>query len=268
MSNEKIYENKKEDNKAFKKFILLIIVGMIVGAILGAISTFAQENVAQIISVGITGILTVLTPYVNFVLTIVIGGLITYLYIKAQKLYKEWNGEDEEKIDHIEMLLCYASWASAVLIIFAFFFFAAGFQTLIISADNISGDISSFMINFVLFMSGFILAAIFVVFIQHKIINFEKVINPEKKGSAFDTKFAQKWIESCDEAERLNLYKSSYKAYQTVNITCIILWVICIFAMMIWNVGVLPVAMVTIIWLVQTSSYCMESIRLAKRKNK
>jgi hypothetical protein len=268
MSNEKIYENKKEDNKAFGKFILLIIAGMFVGAIIGALSMIVEKSAAETISIGITGILTVLTPYVNLVLTIVFGGIMIYLYKKGRKLYRDWNGEDEEQIDHIEMLLCYASWASAILIIFVFFFFAAGFQNLIISGDNTSQGMFSFLGNFALFMFGFIFAICFSIIMQQKIVNFEKEINPEKNGSVFDTKFSKKWIESCDEAERLNIYKSAYKAHQTVTMTCIILWGISILGMMIWDIGILPAAMVTIIWFVQTSSYCMESIRLAKRKNK
>jgi hypothetical protein len=183
-------------------------------------------------------------------------------------LFKLWNGEDEEQINYIEMLLSYAQWGTAILMILAFFFFAAGFSGLVTSGSSSSLSLNEYIIHFVLFMSGFIVANTFVVILQQRIVNFEKEINPEKKGSVFDIKFAKKWIDSCDEAERLNTYQAAYKSYQVVYITCTILLMLSIFGMMIWDIGYLPSALITIIWLVQTSSYCLESIRLSKYKNK
>ncbi|MFA9377826.1 MAG: DUF3169 family protein [Lachnotalea sp.] len=268
MRNEKIYENKKEDNKALKRFIPIIIISMIVGGIGGAISEIAETGLAQIISEGITSLLSVTVPYVNFVLTFVIGGIAVWLYKKARNLYREWNGEDEEHIEQIEMQLGYSMWATSILMILAFFFFAAGLSNVIISEKDNSVGIISFLMNSILFMLGFILAISFVVIIQQKIVNFEKEINPEKKGSVFDTKFSQKWVDSCDEAERFTMYQCAYKSYQATSKTCVVLLVFTIFGMMIWDIGVLPTAMVTIIWLIQTSSYCLESIRLAKKSSR
>ena len=37
---------------------------------------------------------------------------------------------------------------------------------------------------------------------QQKLVDTTKRLNPEKHGSVYDTKFHEKWLASCDEAER------------------------------------------------------------------
>ena len=58
--------------------------------------------------------------------------------------------------------------------------------------------------------------------IQKKIVNLEKEINPLLKGSVYDFKFSEKWLDSCDEQRKLGIFKSAYKAYKSVSITCVI----------------------------------------------
>lgn len=113
-------------------------------------------------------------------------------------------------------------------------------------------------------MIGFVLCNASSILIQNKIINFEKEINPLLQGSVYDLKFTEKWVNSCDESIQLSIYKSAYKAYTSVSTTCIILWVFCIIGYALWNLGIMP--MVIIVWLVQTISYCIESIKCSKTK--
>ena len=57
------------------------------------------------------------------------------------------------------------------------------------------------------------------------------------------------------------------KAYTTVTDTCLILWVICIIGYGLWDFGVVPMVMVTIIWLVNTITYFIKkSIKSSKVK--
>ena len=121
--------------------------------------------------------------------------------------------------------------------------------------------------NLILWFVGYFVAVTVTIITQQRVVNFEKIINPEKQGSVFELNFQKKWVNTCDEAERLNIYQSSFKAYKTVTMTCIILWLFCVLGMTMWDLGIMPVAIVTVIWLVQTTSYCMESIRISKYKN-
>ena len=114
---------------------------------------------------------------------------------------------------------------------------------------------------------GFILCIFSSTLLQKKVINFEREINPILKGSIYDAKFSKKWIDSCDEALKLGIYKSAYKAYKSVNFTCILLWLFCIIGSTFWDFGIAPIAIVTIIWLVQSTTYYIETIRVSKSKN-
>ena len=114
------------------------------------------------------------------------------------------------------------------------------------------------------FFIGFVVCILSTILIQNKVVNLEKEINPFLNGSVYDFKFSKKWIDSCDEAIKLNIYKSSFKAHKSVTNTCLILWIICVIGYDFFDFGIMPPVMVTIIWLVQTVSYCRESIICSK----
>lgn len=95
-------------------------------------------------------------------------------------------------------------------------------------------------------------------------VDIIKKMNPEKKGSIFDTRFADKWEASCDEAQKMIIYKSAYKAYKNVSICCVLFWVIATLGDMFFQTGLLPIILVSVIWLVQALSYMLESMKLEK----
>ncbi|RDY28602.1 DUF3169 family protein [Lachnotalea glycerini] len=262
MSSEKLHEIKKEDKKAIKKFIVILILSALAGGVVGYCSVMFKEKVARIISESLLKFLLGLTPIANLILPISGLFFILYLYQKSRRLYQEWDGEDEEEMAQIELYLAYALWLSSILTIVSFFLFAVGFYNIIYGLDD---DI----LFRVIFITGALIVSIVIITISHqKIVNFLKEINPEKKGSVFEAKFAKTWEKSCDEAEKLSIYKAAYKAYQTVNRTCSILWLMCVLGAMVWDFGLLPVTLVSVIWIVQISSYCKESIRLSSISNK
>ena len=104
------------------------------------------------------------------------------------------------------------------------------------------------------------LAYIFLFFhLQRKLIELEKIMNPEKKGSLYDFKFSKKWYESFDEAERKSVGIASYKAFGIVNYTCLVMTVVLIFLGMVCEITILPYLTVVIIWLAQIIAFGVES---------
>ena len=99
---------------------------------------------------------------------------------------------------------------------------------------------------------------------QQKIVDFEKKLNPEKRGSVYDSKFAKKWYESCDEAERSIICQAALSAYRAGNTACLILWALLIVGHMLFNSGLLPIAVVTVFWLILTLSYSLKAYRLER----
>ena len=264
MNNNRVEEIKQEDKKAFKRFLIIIVISAIIGGIIGGSSLYLKEMLGESIPKLLINIFEVITPFASVVLTIITSVVSMIIYNKSRKGFELWSqtNEDDDTIDKIEENLSYILLFTSVNMILGFFFFGLG--GMLLPFNNAQGNFSAIKAN--LFIVGFILCIASSILIQNKIINLEKEINPLLKGSVYDVKFSKKWLDSCDEAIKLGIYKSAFKAYTRVTNTCLILWVICIIGYGLWDFGVVPMVMVTIIWLVQTISYCIESIKSSKVK--
>ena len=260
MNDNHVNEIKKEDKKAFKKFAIIIVISGIVGGIFGAMSIRLKEVLGDSVPSLLMNIFEGITPFASIVLSILVIIVHQIIYSNSRKQYDLWkasNEEDDEIIDKIEAKLSYIMLFAAVNNILGFFFFGIG--GMLLPFSKVNGNFS--IVKAACFIIGFIICITSSILIQKKIVNFEKEINPLLKGSVYDAKFTQKWLDSCDEAIKLGIYKSAFKAYMSVSMTCVILWVICIIGYELWNFGIMPMVMVIIIWLVQTISYCIESIK-------
>jgi len=249
----------KEDKRALKKYIVIMIIAFIVGLASGLVSAFAKENLAVVVQNVTTSAITIALPYTLPVTLLVLWIVYIVLYRKSVRLYKTWDGEEEDVIDGVEELLSYVMLVSSIAMILSFTFFAWTF------AMEQSVWVSDSPIWALVFVGVFMLTLGSIVYMQYKVVDFEKKINPEKRGSVFDTKFANKWEESCDEAEKMMIYKSAYAAYKAVNSTCIALWLFCALGSHLWSFGMVPVTMVSIVWLVLVVSYTITAIRLSRK---
>lgn len=268
MNKNHMEEIKKEDKKAFKPFIAIVLISGIIGGIIGVSSVYLKKMLGDSIPNLLMSMFEVITPFASIVLSILVIIISTIAYNKSRKEYDLWSetNEDDDIIDKIEERLSYILLLTSVNMILGFFFFGVGGMLSVVDKINygLSDDFS--IINFLCLLVGFILCMASSTIIQKKIVNLEKEINPLLKGSVYDFKFSEKWLDSCDEAIKLGIFKSAYKAYKSVSTTCVILWVICVLGYYIWDFGIVPMVMVIIIWLVQTISYCVESIKQSKSK--
>lgn len=257
MNNNRKKEIKKEDKKAFKGFVIGMILAGILGAFIGVISVCFEESLGYELPNFIINILLLITPFASLVLSAILIIVGFVIYKDSRKKFHSWNQSDEEEemIDKLEEKLSYLILFTSVNLILGFFFFGAG---VILLGDS--------YIDLLLMLLGFLLCIISCTVIQKKVVNLEKEINPMLNGSVYDFKFSQKWFDSCDEAIKLNIYKSSFKSYKVVTYTCLILWLVCVLGYSLWDFGIMPIAIITIIWLVQTVTYCLESIKCSKEK--
>ncbi len=249
-----ILENKKEDKKQLKKFFLILFVSFIAGGVLGFCVSFAEGNPADVFASGMYEIMKYVVTYGMWGILLLSWLFFLPLYTKCKKTYRTWDGEEEESIDKVEIWLSYLMLESAICMIVNFFIFAA-------SMSMMFGSINQLIITAV-----FMVNMATVIIQQNLEVKMERDINPEKKGSVFDMKFQKKWEDSCDEAEKLMIYKCSHAAYKAVNYTCILLWMFCAMGCTIWNFGIIPVTMITIIWGVMLIAYSITGIRLYKEK--
>lgn len=261
--NQEVKRIKQEDKKAMKKFVLLMVAALLVGVVAGMLTSMTEHFFAEDIgSVLNTFLREIILPYGMPVVTAVVFVAVLVLYGKAKKLFNAWDGEDEDVIERSEEYLSYAIWLTSINMIWIYFVFGASVSGGIWeSVKQSNGDFTGVVWTIGFFILGMVVISIE----QQKLVNLTKQINPEKRGSIFDTKFQKKWEESCDEAEKLQTYQCAFKAYNAVQMECIILWLVCLMGGFIWDFGILPIAIISIIWATMTTVYCMEAIKISKK---
>ena len=245
---------KKDNRKALPKYLLILFVAAIFGGGLGfAAGWLGHDNLSEVIAAVVADGLIAAAPWALLGTSVVSMVLILWLYRGAKALYTGWGGEEDDVMDRADEKLNWALLLTAAQLVLDMFFFAVAQ-----SAHNITALWS------VLF---FLVSIFLLVFAQQKIVDLTRQMNPEKKGSVYDTKFKKKWFESCDEAEQKQIGQAAYKAFNVVSTACPILWGALLLLSYAFNFSLLmPTFIVCFIWLLQQVSYCLECIRLGKRK--
>ena len=245
---------KRDNRKALPKYLLILFVAAIFGGVLGfAAGWVGHDNLSEVIATAVADGLTAAAPWVLLGTSVVSLALILWLYRAAKALFTGWDGEDEAVMDRADEKLNWALLLTAAQMVLDMFFFAVAQ-----SAHNMTALWS------VLF---FLVSIFLLVFAQQKIVDLTRRMNPEKQGSVYDTKFKKKWFESCDEAEQKQIGQAAYKAFNVVSTACPILWLALLVLSYAFNFELLmPTFIVCFIWLLMQVSYCLECIRLGKRK--
>lgn len=253
---------KKEDRSQLGKFLLILLgcflVGVVAGVIAGRLklSGFSFADTWQ----KAEHMLVYILPCLFVALNIVAGILSTCQLNKAGKDFAAWDSEDEEVADDIDKNINKALALSSVLAVVNLFLFCAEMH--FVNKNEETGIISIPTIVMLVFLC---VSSILVIAIQKKAVNLSKEMNPEKRGSVYDMHFVKKWEDSSDEGELLINYKAGYKAFKTINVVCIVLFMVCFMIDLPMGNGLLPMLVITVIWLAATISYLHEVFKLEKR---
>ncbi|MBP3603155.1 MAG: DUF3169 family protein [Lachnospiraceae bacterium] len=265
MSQEHLENIKKEDKKQGKKYMLILLASFVVGGVGGFLSAVladvgAYYNVPEMLSKAVryTGI------YYNLVATVLLCIVVMLLHKKSKAIYKAWDGEDENVIEKVERYITVNLIIVGIHSILYLIFITIGFVELLGQME--SGIFSA--VNIAVMAVGFVISSIFTVKAQQILVNFTKEINPEKRGSVYDSKFQKKWLESCDEMEKMKIYECGYAAYKSISVTCMTLDVLCLLGFMMFDIGIAPICVIGVIWIVSALSYYIKGIQLEKRKSK
>lgn len=245
---------KRDNRKALPKYLLILFVAAIFGGILGfAAGWVGHDNISEAIAAAVVGGLTAAAPWALLATSVVSLALILWLYRGAKGLFTGWDGENDDVMDRADEKLNWALLLAAAQFVLDMFFFAVAQ-----SGKNMAALWS------VLF---FLISIFLIVFAQQKIVDLTRRMNPEKQGSVYDVKFKKKWFESCDEAEQKQIGQAAYKAYNVVSTACPILWATLLMLSYAFHFELLmPTFTMCFIWLLLNVSYCLESIRLGKKK--
>ena len=280
-------KNKRENRAALKKFIPMLIVCAVIGGITGGVSSFiGYSDFSGSIAEAALLIVNMVSPWAVIILGVVSFIACWAIYRKARTMYEgalaaaEAAGEavaageagnpgksgeagepDEQIIEAVEDKLSQGMFILSVIMIVQMLFFG------IMMADL--ENIADYSFALAMAATGVFVAGNLAQLKQQQLmVDLEKEMNPSKRGSVYDAKFRDKWEESCDELEKVIIYKSAYKAYKTTALTCVILWIVTATLSIAFKTGPLPSVAVTVIWLVQTVSYCREAMKLERGGNR
>ena len=178
-------------------------------------------------------------------------------------LLASWDGEDEDVSSVIDGKLSAALWLSSASLVLAFFLIAATYSVGFASFDSWESTVLIFI-----GIAAFLVILVESILIQQKCVDAAKQMSPEKKASIYDLQFQKKWVDDCDEAEKIMIGKCAFKAYSAVNRVCAIAAIVLAICAIVFGIGFLPSLAVCIIWMVNLSVYCKEAMRYAKAGNK
>ncbi len=238
-------EIKKENRKALKWLILVMVLCGLAGGIIGFFSAFIEESDLAVNIVDITKqLLQTISPW-GILLVIVVLQIPSFIYLrKAGRKFKELDEDDEEAYEIIDKDIQKAMLFANVSTPFNIFFLSCT------AIDHTMIVVTEFLISVILAL-----------IVQQKSVDFIRMMNPEKKGSVYDFKFQKKWLDSCDEAEHKKIGEASYKAYTVTQISCLVLWLILLVADKMFHTGVLPIFVVLLIFTISMLSYMIESMK-------
>lgn len=246
---------KSENRRALPKFFLTMLGSLLVGCLLGFLVGFSR--VFGLDTGKIAGLLNGAVRSAMFwgipVTTLVTMGTCFFLYRSAARKFAAWGGGDEDDVSQsVEILLSWALLISAVQLLLSLFF-----MTAIGTYQPEEGTLAM--------IGAFLLSCACVIFTQQKVVDLERRMNPEKHGSVYDTKFQKKWLDSCDESERRQIGEASYRTYMVTTRVCLGLWLVLTVLGMVFEIGMLPVSVLLLVWGVMQVTYALSSIQLSRQ---
>ena len=248
--------DKKENSKKIGiKFAITMICSLFAGIITGILAAKYGKKSISVVDISNTLIIPVTVLFCLISVGLFIASYV--IYARSQKEFRNWDGKDEDLLSKIEEKLSYPLLFSGIAQAVGYGFF----PTIMWMGDQ--ADIDKMLLSAAGFVSAvmFILTFVWVLTLQHYIVKFLKLVNPEKKGSIFETDFNKKWLNSCDEAQKMQVYRAGFVAYNAGIKCCVALWILSLVGMTALDTGVLPVIMTSIFLLVLTVSYCVECIK-------
>ena len=255
---------KKANRKAMPKFMLILVISVLVGGTIGfCAAKYELNTLANDMKSAGTFFGTYIAPWLMLAAAVIVPMICIPIYKGAKRLLSSWDGENEETSDTIDSKLSVVIWITSAALILSYFLIAASYS----GGFEAIGNRSS-MVSLVAGIVGFFSIIIETIIIQQKCVDAAKKMNPEKTASVYDTKFQKKWMDSCDEAEKIMIGKCAFKAYRTTNTVCTVLAIALALCALFLGIGFLPSLVVCLIWIVNQSVYCKEARRYSKAGNK
>ena len=218
-----------------KKTVFKMIMFTMIGALFGFVISFGllkindTENVKILSAMGDFFINNNLVLFVLLLVSLYFPSV--YLSIKGRRILNNLENTSDEEYDtqtkQGDKYFDLALTINGIFMILNFMLFGMTFAKLI---NNETIIVVLFMIN--IFSSSLLEVAT---------IKFIQKINTRLKGDPTSLKFTKDFLESCDEAEQLTIYKSSYHAFQMTKHITLAFVLLTILCNLLLDTGAFPV---------------------------
>ena len=102
-------------------------------------------------------------------------------------------------------------------------------------------------------------------FLDRSMVELQKKVNPEKKGELMDLFFHKQWEASSDEAQKLIIYESGYRAHVATVFASYIMEAIAFVSLLVFDTGILPCLFIGVIAITGTFVSALTKYRLESR---
>lgn len=248
---------KRANRRALPKFILFVLIGSTIGGFVGFFSAKYGLNVlADSIGAACAFFGARIAPVLLAAMALLLPAVCIPTYLSARRLIAGWDGEDEARSEAFDARLSAVVWISDAVVILSYLFIAAAYSGGFAAFDD---DMSTILM--LVSIVGFVAILVEAIVIQQKCMDAAKLTNPEKTASVYDTKFQKKWLDSCDEAEKLLVGRCAYSAFRATSVVCAVLASVLAVGALIFEIGFLPSFAVCLIWIVNQSVYYREAMK-------
>lgn len=240
--------------KVLAMVVGLFIIGYVVGRILGRLTRGME--LAELFKTGNSrGVGTFLTAVQS---AVVIGGLLTawLSFVRTKKRAEKWDGEDEEEISAIEGALDLPMIVSSTVTVLGTILFSCVCYFLLTEPSFFD----------IIPVAVFLIGQAGTILLNEQAVTLEKKLNPEKNGSTLDVNFHKKWMDSCDEAEKLMIWQAGFAAYKAGNMVCSVMWIVIFILQTVLRFGIVPMICVGVFWLTLNTAYVSASVKLERGK--
>ena len=248
----------RDNRKHWLKFLLLTLLCTAGGAVLGYGAAWAADSFSfDALGQAAGRIAGACAPFA-LLLTVPFLLAAVACWRRAQRQFGAWDGEDEDTPERADRTLSWGMvWTSAAQLL-GFLLF--GITASLLPLGYIGAE------SMLLPAVGMIALMFAVIAVQRRIVDLTRRINPEKQGSVYDLKFRQKWLASCDEAERQRIGQAAYTSYTVTSYSCLFVWVVLVVLNILVPIGPLPIIAVFIPWALGQFTYLGQCIRMETPK--
>lgn len=257
-NNENSDAIQKENRKNWLKFAVTLVVCALGGAVLGYGAAWFSDNVSLDALADSAGrVAGACAPFAVLAAALFLIPAVICLR-RGQALFARWDGEEEETPELADSILSWSLlWLTAAQLGgFLLFGVAASLEPLGY-ADPLA---------LLPAVGEMLLLTLTIIALQRRVVDLTRRFNPEKQGSVYDLKFRQKWLASCDEAERQRIGQAAYTSYTVTSYSCLFVWVVLVVLNILVPIGPLPIIAVFIPWALGQFTYLGQCIRMETPK--